>query len=135
MPAIVSDHDVRGHFQILLRTCHSEQWLDVWNQLGIGVETFENLGIASNSSDRDVWLSCQRHQAILITGNRNAESANSLEAVIAELGESTSLPVFTIAQPLKIYTSRDYAELAAVRMMEYLIDVDALRGSGRLYLP
>jgi hypothetical protein len=46
-----------------------------------------------------------------------------------------SLPVLTLADPDRIHREREYAELVVERLFEVLIDVNALRGTGRLYLP
>lgn len=135
MPTIMADSDVQGHLESLLHICNSDEWRELWESLSCDVQSFEHLGIARNTSDREVWLICQRHQIVLITGNRNEEDATSLEATIRELGNSASLPVLTIGDPTQVITDRDYAQRVAVRLMEYLIDLEATRGAGRLYLP
>jgi hypothetical protein len=43
--------------------------------------------------------------------------------------------VFTIADVDKLRTSRDYAERVMIRLYEYLLDIDNVRGAGRLFLP
>jgi hypothetical protein len=43
--------------------------------------------------------------------------------------------VLTIGDPAQLLADRHYASRAAVRLMEYLIDLDSFRGTGRLYLP
>ncbi len=48
---------------------------------------------------------------------------------------ATSLPVFTLANAERVFHSRDYAERVAVKLLEYLLDIDRVRGTGRLYLP
>jgi hypothetical protein len=35
----------------------------------------------------------------------------------------------------KLKHARDYLELAAEQLLEKLVDIDALRGTGRIYLP
>ena len=45
------------------------------------------------------------------------------------------LPVLTIADPDRVMIDRDYAEDVSARVLEYLIDLDKLRGAGRLYVP
>ena len=44
------------------------------------------------------------------------------------------LPVLTIANPARIDTDRAYAEHAAERLLEVLMDLDGLRGAGRIEL-
>jgi hypothetical protein len=135
MPAIMPDNDVRGHLQMPLRICRSSDWLDVWNQLQVEVVYFEELQIAEDACDRDVWLACQSRDVVLITGNRNADGPDSLEATIADLCTASSLPGLTIGQPQRVYGNREYAELVAVKLMELLLDLNTYRGTGRLYLP
>jgi hypothetical protein len=81
-----------------------------------------------------IWLRCQQDALLLVTANRNDERPDALETVIREGGKD-SLPVLTLANPRRIIRDRAYAELAAIRLMEILFDVELLRGSGRLYLP
>ena len=41
----------------------------------------------------------------------------------------------TFADANRVLSERSYAELVADRLLEYLYDMDNLRGAGRLYLP
>ena len=43
--------------------------------------------------------------------------------------------VVTIADPDRLMRDRDYAERAAAQLLEYLLDLENLRGAGRLYIP
>jgi hypothetical protein len=70
-----------------------------------------------------------------ITANRNAEGPDSLEAAIRTLGTARSLPVVTIGDPDRLLRDRDYAQRAAAQLLEYLLDLENLRGTGRLYVP
>jgi hypothetical protein len=45
------------------------------------------------------------------------------------------LPVFTIADLDKFGTSREYAEQVLLSVYDYLLRIDEVRGSGRLFLP
>jgi len=69
--------------------------------------------------DAGLWRSCQEHEIILITANRSAESADSLEATIRKQAHSTRLPVITIGDPDRIMTDRNYVERAAVQLLDY----------------
>ncbi len=135
MPTIMADHDVEGHLQVLLSVWLSPQWIDLWTEAQCGVETFERLGIGEDASDSDVWQICQQREIVLVTGNRNAESEDSLEQTIRRLGGSTSLPVLTIGDANRLMNDRQYAEDVAARLLDYVRDIDVLRGAGRLYLP
>jgi hypothetical protein len=80
-------------------------------------------------------LTCQAEELILITANRNNDGPDSLEATIQAHGTPQSLPIFTLADPNRVLSERTYAEAVADRLLEYLYDIDNLRGAGRLYLP
>ena len=82
-----------------------------------------------------IWRTCQREQLVLITGNRNDDGPDSLEAVIRDENRPDSLPVFTLANANRILRDRGYAEQVAVRLLDDLMRIDEVRGVGRLYLP
>ena len=135
MPAIMADHDVEGDFDIVLRTLMSGEWRELWNEINDGVESFRNLGISDNTSDVDLWRLCQERQIILITGNRNREGPMSLQYAIEQLNTPACLPVLTIGAPGRAVRSQDYLHRLVTRLVEYLIDIESVRGAGRLYLP
>lgn len=86
-------------------------------------------------SDAVLWDVCQREQLVLITANRNADAPDSLEATLRARNAAESLPVLTLANPQRMVRSRAYAERVAARMLDYLMNIDGVRGAGRLYLP
>jgi hypothetical protein len=135
MPRIMADHNVEGHLQALITIWSSPAWGDVWQGMKCDLESFERQGIAADTSDTDLWEHCQKHEIVLLTGNRNAEGADSLEAAITSLGTARSLPVITIGDPDRMLRERDYAQRVAAQMLEYLLDLENLRGTGRLYVP
>jgi hypothetical protein len=135
MPAIMADHDIEGQMQVLLRLLNSPAWRELWSELAIQVESFMSLGIPTNTPDVELWQLCQSRDIVLITGNRNEEDATSLEATIQSANTPESLPVLTVGEPQRILSGRTYAESVVERLVEYLIDVENLRGTGRLYLP
>ena len=45
------------------------------------------------------------------------------------------LPVFTIANAERIRTDKGYAEQTAVRLLEYLLDIENYLGTARIYVP
>ncbi len=135
MPAIMADHDIEGHLQVLLKILTSEDWRELWDELAFSIESFESLGIPYNTPDSKLWRVCQTQQIVLITGNRNKAGSDSLESTIQQYNTSSSIPVLTIGEPSRILTSRDYTQRIAERLLEYLIDLDNIRGTGRLYLP
>ena len=97
--------------------------------------SFRDVGLADTASDRDIWLKCQEKQLLFITDNRNKDSPISLEATIQLHNAPNCLPVFTIADVSKFRKSRAYAERVVERLFEYLLQIDSVRGTGRLFLP
>ena len=118
MASIMADHNVEGHFVVLLRLWTSDVWRTVWESLEIEVESFERLGLPYNTSDRDLWELCQQREIVLLTANRSDEGPDSLEATIRTLNTPSSLPVLTIADPELVLASWDYAEHVAVQVLE-----------------
>jgi len=135
MPTIMADHDVEGHLKVLMNIWLSSIWIDLWSELHCSVESFERLDIGDDTADSDVWRLCQEKEIVLVTGNRNAEGEESLEQTIRRLGTPDSLPVLTIGDPNRLMRDRLYAEEVAAQLLDYLRDIDELRGTGRLYLP
>jgi hypothetical protein len=135
MLAIMADHDIEGQVQLVLHLLMSPEWHALWTELAVRVESFASADLSINTPDAALWQFCQRQQIILITGNRNEDGPESLEAVLQGSNTPASLPVFTISEPQRMLSSRAYTHRVVERLMEYLIDVDNLRGTGRLYLP
>lgn len=135
MPAIMADHDVEGHVHVLHRVLLSDQWRDLWTDLGYTVASFERLGIPANVPDVELWHICQTRQIVPITAHRNKTGSASLEATIQQFNEPSSLPVLTLAEPGRLLTSHAYMQRVVERLLEYLVDVENLGGTGRLYLP
>lgn len=135
MRGLLSDHNIHGQVAVLATILESPAWRELWSALQLTVLTFSHLGLDRESSDRTIWEICQQQQVILLTANRNNDGPDSLEATIQALHQPDSLPVFTLADANRIMRSRDYAEQTAVRLLEYLLNIDLVRGSGRLFLP
>jgi hypothetical protein len=108
---------------------------ELWAELGLGVITFASLGLPGTTPDDELWRLCQREQIILVTANRNHDGPHSLEAVIRAENRPDSLPVFAIGEADRVIESRDYAVRTAERLLDYLVRIDDLRGTGRLFLP
>jgi hypothetical protein len=135
MRGILADNDVEGHLAVLVRVWLTEPWHELWTGLGCPVETFASLGLARDAPDAEVWATCQARRVVLLTGNRNAEGHESLEATIRRANRPDSLPVFTIANPRRVLGDRDYAERVALRLLDALMDIENFVGCGRVYLP
>jgi hypothetical protein len=125
---------MEGYVQLVCAIWLSNQWRDLWNELGLTVERFVTLQLALDSPDAVVWRTCQRAKLVLNTGNRNADAPGSLEVVIREESRLDGLPVVTLANPQRIARHRVYAETVAERLLEKLIAIDDFRGAGRIYV-
>jgi hypothetical protein len=135
MKGILADHNADGHLEVLLRTLLSDDWLDMWNELDVPVLTFVGLGLAPDVDDVTLWRTCQHEQVVLITNNRNAEGPESLQYVLDTETTIACLPVLTLANAERIRTDKRYAEQTAVRLLEYLLDIENYRGTARIYVP
>ena len=131
---VAGDNDVGGAVQILRRILESADnaaWLEI---LGVAFTDFETLGLSRDSADRVVWLTCQAADVVLITGNRSG-GLDSLDQVIHDLSNETSLPVLTIADQRRVTRDPAYANGIALRLLDFLERIESLRGTGRLFLP
>jgi hypothetical protein len=135
MKGILADINVEKQRRGILAIWSSPSWCDLWNDLGLSVQSFPALGLPYHSSDAVVWRTCQREELVLITGNRNKRGADSLEAVIQGENQPDSLPVVTIADQDRVLRDRVYAEKVAESLLDYLLRIDEVRGAGRLYVP
>jgi hypothetical protein len=135
MPAILCDHDVEGHLNVLLTFWRSTEWLELWEMLNCPIHTFRGLGLQTDTTDLELWQLCQSEQFLLLTGNRNADGDHSLEVTSRRLNRPDSLPVITIADEKRVMLDRQYAERVASQILEILYDVESLRGSRRLFVP
>jgi hypothetical protein len=133
--AILSDISIQGQVNILALLLASDDWREIWTSLNLTVLTFRDLGLAPDTSDAEIWRLCQQQQIVFITANRNSDSPDSLEPTIRNENRPQSLPVFTLADAQQVQYSREYAERVVERLLDYLLDIDKYRGTGRLYLP
>ncbi len=135
MQGILADNNVEGHVNRLLLLVRSDEWGEIWASLGLTVESFDSLGLLRNTPDAILWHVCQQRELILITANRLQRAADSLEATIQKDNGPQSLPVITLANADRVLEDRDYTKRAVEKLLEYLIDMDNYRGTGRLYVP
>ncbi len=103
--------------------------------LGVRIIGFAEAGLIKGSPDEQVWDFCQQQHFYLLADNRNDDKPDSLETMIRTRSLPTSLPVFTISDIHRFRSERDYVESLVTKLLEYLMDADNLRGTGRLYLP
>ena len=136
MKGLLADINLVGQAtQLVIEHLRSNRWQEVWLGLNLTVFTFADVGLAARASDADVWQLCQLQELVLLTGNRNQDGPDSLEATIRTHNTPTCLPVFTVADSEQMRRSPAYRERIAIRLLEYLQDIEQLRGTGRLFLP
>ena len=138
MKGVIADANFLGQLKRLLTILESEEWLPYWQPLSLQVYDFDDIGLSLDAADRIVWERCQHEKLVLITGNRNDDGPDSLEAVIREAGGS-GLPVFTISDERRVMQDGNYARKVAINLLEYMIDLrdrpEVVLGSGRIFLP
>ena len=132
---ILADANAIGPIDSLVHQMQSEVWSEFWVWLNLAYKRFEDVGLSPDSSDFEIWQTCQAEQLVLITDNRNQDSPGSLEATIRQFNQPDSLPVFTISDMTAFRTSPAYAEKVLEHLYDYLLRIDEIRGTGRLYLP
>ncbi len=135
MRAIMADNDIQGHMSILTRLLQGEPWGEFWLHLNLPIRTFAELSLDTSVADAVLWQICQKEQIVLVTGNRNKESPDSLEATIRAYNTPASLPVLTLSDANQVVQSRAYANRVVETMLQYLLEIDNVRGTGRLWLP
>jgi hypothetical protein len=135
MKGLLADINVKGHLDILLMIWNSAEWQELWQRMALQVHVFRDLGLPPRAPDNVVWHECQARQLVLITGNRNQDGPLSLETTLNQHNMPTSLPVITLASPERIRHEASYAARVAEQVLDYLLDIENLRGTGRLYAP
>jgi hypothetical protein len=124
MRAIIADNDSGGQFGALLDVLSSDEWRELWQGLGLALATFESLGLARDAPDALVWDACQANGVLLVTGNRNDDGPESLEATLRARNQGRSLPVFTLVHPDRIRPGAGETVRVAVKLLEHLLEID-----------
>jgi hypothetical protein len=131
MLTILVDHNIEGQARRLWGMLFAEGWLDL---MPMRMVTLATAGLASDTSDRDVWRFAQAHQMVLLTANRRRKGQDSLEQTLREEHSATSLPVVTIGNPNRVH-NKAYREQCASRLVEICLDIENHRGIGRVFIP
>lgn len=126
------DHNLEGHAVILLGAIANQGWLDF---ISIQFVTFQEIGLAIESSDRIVWQLAQTQQMILLTANRSMKGTDSLEQVMREENQPTSLPVITIGNANRLLVDFEYREKCAEKLIEITVDIEDYNGTRRIFIP
>jgi hypothetical protein len=132
---ILADVNIEGHVDLLVTLMQAEPWRLFWDHLQLRYVHFTDLGLTPDALDSLVWDTCQNGELILVTDNRNRKGSDSLEATIQAHNTPSSLPVFTIANVPHLRASRGYADRVIDKLLDSLMRIETLRGTGRLYLP
>ena len=135
MPVILIDANIEGQGAHIWMRLQTVAWRDLTAALDVTFRTFRDVGLNPASSDDVVWRFCQARGYYLLTSNRNADSDDSLEATLRREGTPTSLPVFTLPLPNRVYSSPIFLERVVDKLLDYVLCADNIRGTGRLYLP
>jgi hypothetical protein len=135
VPVILVDVNIEGQGSRIWTRMRSSQWRDFTTALDVTFQTFRDVGLDPASSDRLIWHFCQEHGYFLLTSNRNADTKDSLEVTLRRDGTPTSLPIFTLASPDRVYHNPTYLERVVEKLLDYVLEADRIRGAGRLYLP
>ena len=80
MIRILADNNAEGPVELLLRNFSKEPWSEIWNEIEATLVTFEDIGLDRDSSDAELWRTCQREQIVRITDTRIWHGPKSLEA-------------------------------------------------------
>jgi hypothetical protein len=132
---LLADANIKGHVARLVARMQAERWREFWDYLQVRCVVFSDVGLDPADSDSVIWQCCQQQQILLLTNNRNEDGPDSLEATIRTFSTPVSLPVFTVGDADRILSDKDYADRVIDRLFRYLLEIDAVRGAGRLFLP
>lgn len=132
---ILADVHMIPEVEGLVRAMQQEPWAEFWEDLGLTLYRFDDIALKPTSMDREIWQRCQDEEMVFITNNRNEKTEDSLETTLRLHNTPDSLPVFTISNLGKFRKSQTYANRVVRTAYEYLLNIDRVRGAGRLYLP
>jgi hypothetical protein len=135
VPVILIDTNIEGQCGHIWMRMQTAAWRDLVTELDVTFRLFREAGLDPASPDDIVWRFCQTEGFYLLTSNRNEESEDSLEATLRREGTPTSLPVFTLPLPDRVYYSPAFLERVVEKLLDYVLYAENIRGAGRLYLP
>ena len=91
-------------------------WVGLGRELECMLCTFEDCDLSEDATDATIWHTCQDHDILMITGNRNAAGPESLEMTIRQWNPPNCLPIPTLADPDRIQRDCLYAEAVVERL-------------------
>jgi predicted nuclease of predicted toxin-antitoxin system len=128
---ILIDYNLEGDADLLIATLQQDGWTDL---LLLEFIHLRDTPLGPEAKDNDIWHYVQTQGMILLTNNRNRDDDTSLQATMERENTSDSLPLLTIANPLRLKES-SYRQAVAERLAEILAYLENHLGTGRLYLP
>jgi hypothetical protein len=132
---LLADVNIQGHIDVMVKRMQAEPWREFWNYLKLSYLSFSDVGLSPTDSDAVIWHRCQERQLFLLTNNRNDDGPDSLESTIRTCNTAQCLPVFTIGDAEQLNNEREYSDRVIWALVDYLLDSENLRGTGRLFLP
>ena len=131
MIRLLSDHDIVQQARLIWEVFTEGDW----RYFGVThLVSLADVGLDSAASDREIWRTCQSHGLVLVTANRNADGIDALANVITEMNHAGCLPVLTIGSPRQV-REHSYREDCAYRIADIVLELEQVRGSGRLFIP
>jgi hypothetical protein len=135
VPVVLIDANIEGQGIHIWMHTQASEWRELTAALEISFQTFNDVGLDRSSPDDVIWRFCQANGYYLLTSNRNRSAEDSLEATIRREGTPTSLPVFTLASPDRVYSDSTFLDRVVEKLLDFMLYADNIRGAGRLYLP
>jgi hypothetical protein len=96
--------------------------------------TFKQVGLSTDTPDREVWRFVQGNRMILLTNNRNMDGPDSLELTLREEVTFHSLPVLTIGRKDRL-ENKAYRTRCASRLAEVIMEIEKYLGTTRIFIP
>lgn len=131
MVAVLLDYNITGYVDRLRGTYRSETWSEL---VPIEFFTFGDIELPFETSDREIWRLVQRRRMILLTGNRNSDTPDSLGVTIRDENFADALPILTLTRQDDLAYS-GYRIDCITRLIAIVIDLDNFRGVGRVFIP
>jgi hypothetical protein len=132
MIGILVDRNIERQGQLLWGQFAEPDWQAM--QVASMTTLFE-AGLDPDATDLGIWTFCQKRQLLWLTANRNRQGDDSLQAVLDERNEPTSLPVLTVSNPNRALVDALYRELCAYRIADIALELPRHLGMGRLFIP
>lgn len=131
MITILVDHNIEGHASLLAGILDEQGWFGL---LPMRFARLTEVGLSSESSDRELWRFAQSNQMFLLTNNRNNDGEDSLQQTIVDENTPSSLPVINVRRPERVF-EKPYREKCAARLLEIVLYPENYLGTGRQFIP